>query len=83
MTEKFTIYKAHKMLDWLESQTTEWAMNLVENHFECPVEELTLEQIQEVGEQYLAMLDYDNMLSLGVRNVIRMWEDENGQEIEL
>jgi hypothetical protein len=83
MVEKFTIHKAHKMAEWLESQTTEWAMDLVENHFGCPVGELTLEQIREVGDQCVAMFDYDNMLSLGVRNVITMWEDENDQEFEL
>ena len=76
--EKFKIYKAHKMLDWLESQVTEWANDLIVEHFGVEsVDELTREQLDEVIEQWQEMEDYDGMLALGLRNCINTWENEH------
>jgi len=41
---KFEVYRAHKMLDWLEQEVTQWAENHVEEHFGCEeISELTQE----------------------------------------
>ena len=80
--EKFKIYKAHKMLDWLENQTTEWAIELIQDHFDIEnVEDLTREQLDEVIEQYEDMVDYDSMLGMGLRNAIGIWENENEEYV--
>jgi len=80
--EKFKVYKAHKMLDWIENEVTEWAYGLVTYHFgvDSP-EELTREQIDEVIEQWEELVEYDGMLGLGFRNVINTWENENEEYI--
>jgi len=80
--EKFKVYKAHKMLDWIEDEVTEWAYGLVTEHFgvDSP-EELTREQIDEVIEQWEELVEYDGMLGLGFRNVINIWENENEEYI--
>jgi len=80
--EKFKVYKAHKMLDWIENEVTEWAYGLVTEHFgvDSP-EELTREQIDEVIEQWEELVEYDGMLGLGFRNVINTWENENEEYI--
>ena len=82
MTEPFKIYKAHKMLDRIENEVTEWAYSLVTEHFgvETPAE-LTRDQLDEVVVEYYEISEYDGTLGMGVLNVIRMWEDEN-EEID-
>ena len=47
--EPFKVYKAHKLMDWIENEVTEWAYNQVTEHFgvDSP-EELSREQIEEV-----------------------------------
>ena len=78
--EKFEIHRAHKMLEWLENEVTEWAYGLIQEHFgiDCP-SELNREQIDEVIEQWDAMSEYDGLLALGIRNAIGTWENENDE----
>ena len=77
--EKFTVYRAHKMLDWLESEATEWADRLVMEHFDVEdTSKLTKEQIEEVITQAEELDEhYGDMLSLGMYNIVRHWESEN------
>ena len=82
-TEPFKVYKAHKMADWIENHVTEWASILVTEHFDCDVEELTREQIQEVADQYDELYDYDPTIALGFRNVINSWENENEEYLDI
>lgn len=79
--EKFKVYKAHKMSDWIEREVTEWALGLVTEHFECDVEELSRDQIDEVVEQWAELDEYDGVLALGFRNVINTWENETEEYI--
>lgn len=79
--EPFKVYKAHKMQDWIENQVTEWATELVTNHFDCEVEELTREQLDEVIDQYDELYEYDPVIAMGFRNVINTWENENDEYI--
>ena len=82
MNEPFKVHKAHKMLDWLESQVTEWANDLVVEHFGVEsVEELSREQLDEVITQWEELSDYDGTLALGFRNVIGIWENEHDEYI--
>ena len=82
MTEKFEIHKAHKMQEWIEDQVTEWANDLIIEHFDVDtVDELSREHIDEVIEQWEVMLDYDGTLAMGVRNCINTWENENEEYI--
>jgi len=77
--DTFKVYKAHKMADWLESECTEWASDLVKEHFEVEeVEHLTEDQLQEVIAQF-EELDgiWGDSISVGFLNVIRTWENEN------
>jgi len=74
---KFKIYKAHKMLDWIENYVTEWAEELIQNHFGVEIIELTQEQIYEVIDEWEEMMDYNQTLALGIRNCINMWENEH------
>jgi len=79
---KFEIHRAHKMLDWLENEVTEWAYGLIQEHFgvDCP-SELDREQIDEVIEQWNEMTEYagGDWLALGLRNAIGTWENENDE----
>jgi len=80
MSEKFTIHKPHKMLDWIEGEVTEWAYGHIQEHFgvDCP-SELTQAQIEEVIEVWEDMSEFDGMLGLGFRNAISAWENENDE----
>lgn len=82
MSDKFTVHKPHKMLDWLENEVTEWAYGLVQEHFgvDSP-DELSREQIDEVVEQWDELTEYSggDWLALGMRNVISVWENENDE----
>jgi hypothetical protein len=54
MTKEFKIYKANKMLDYIENQLTEWALGLVTEHFGVEtIEELTRDQLDEVIDRIL------------------------------
>lgn len=78
--EPFKVYKAHKLLDWLENEVTEWALDLVNSHFGVSSpEELTEDQINEVISEWEELSDaagYD-WPALGLRNIINIWENEN------
>ena len=78
MSEKFAVHRAHKMLDWIENEVTEWATGLIQEHFgvECP-SELSQSQIEEVIAAWEDLVDYDGMLGLGFRNAINVWENEH------
>lgn len=80
--EKFKVYKAHKMLDWIEGEVTEWAYNHIQEHFgvDCP-SELTREQLDEVISEWEELSEYDGMLGLGFRNAISVWENEHDEYI--
>jgi hypothetical protein len=71
------------MLDWVESEVTQWAEGLITEHFgvEDP-NDLTREQMIEVCEVYEQIdTDYGDTLSIGFLNVIRWWESENEDEV--
>lgn len=75
--EKFKVYKAHKLMDWIENEVTEWAFAQVTEHFGVDeVETLTQEQIEEVIEE---METFDDWCHTGLRNVVSMWENENDE----
>ena len=75
--EKFKVYKAHKLMDWIENEVTEWAFERVTEHFGVDeVETLTQEQIEEVIEE---METFDDWCYTGLRNVVSMWENENDE----
>ena len=82
--EKFKVYKAHKMLDWIENECTEWAYGLIQEHFgvDCP-SELTREQLDEVISEWEELSEYagGDWLALGMRNAINAWENENDEYI--
>lgn len=83
MSTKFEVHRAHKMLDWVESEVTQWAEGLITEHFgvEDP-NDLTREQMIEVCEVYEQIdTDYGDTLSIGFLNVIRWWESENEDEV--
>lgn len=77
MSEQFKVYKAHKLMDWIENEVTEWAYNQVTEHFgvDSP-EELTREQIEEVITE---MENFDDWTYTGLRNVVSCWENENDE----
>ena len=77
---KFEVHKAHKMLDWLEGEMTDWAIGLVTEHF--GVEEVDLldrEQLDEVIAEYDRLSEQAgcDWLAIGMRNAINIWENEN------
>lgn len=82
MSEPFKVYRAGKMLDWIENAVTEWAEQMVLAHFEAAsIEDLTRDQIDEVVIQYDEVSDYDTTLGVGFRNVISTWESGNDEYI--
>ena len=79
---KAQIYKAHKMLDYIENEVTVWALALVTDHFEVETaEELSRDQIDEVVAEYYGISEYDRTLGLGFRNVIGVWENEHAEYV--
>jgi len=81
--DKFSVHRAHKMLDWLEQESTQWAENRVEEHFGCEqISDLTQEQIEEVAAVAEELDEqHGDMLSIGMYNVVRQWENENEESI--
>ena len=79
MTEKFEVFRAHKMAEWVEREVYDWAEGLVTEHFgvDSP-EELSREQIEEVIEE---MENFDDWCYTGLRNVVSCWENENDEYI--
>lgn len=75
--EPFKVYKAHKLMDWIENEVTEWAYNQVTEHFgvEEP-DELSREQIEEVIAE---MNNFDDWCYTGLRNVVSIWENEHDE----
>ena len=75
--EPFKVYKAHKLMDWIENEVTEWAYNQVNEHFgvDSP-DELTREQIEEVITE---MENFDDWCYTGLRNVVSCWENEHDE----
>ena len=81
---KFTVHRPHKMLDWLEGEMTDWAINLITENFGVEeVDTLAREQIDEVVEEYDRLSDQAGMdwLAIGMRNAISVWENENDDYI--
>lgn len=74
--DTFKIRKAHKLMDWIENEVTEWAIEAVTNHFGCEVSEMTLPQVEEVIAE---MNEYDDWVYTGLRNVVNIWENENDE----
>ena len=80
---KFEVHREHKMLDWLEHHCTEWAENLVTEHFDVEeISTLTKDQIEEVVVQAEELDEhFGGMLSLGMYNVVRDWESVHEEYI--
>lgn len=85
MTEKFELYRIHKMQEWLESETTDWVLDKVTDFFGVEhVEELSREQLDEVIDYWEdGMTNYydDQYIGIALRNVIGIWENENEEYI--
>lgn len=96
MAEAFHI-KERKGLDWLESTglkghekwledaVTEWASDLVIDHFAvASIDELCRSELDEVVSQWQKLNQAASCfhpLALGLLNVIREWESEHGEEV--
>jgi|TARA_R110000868_G_scaffold97730_1_gene268863 hypothetical protein len=82
MTKEFKIYKANKMLDYIENQLTEWSLGLVTEHFGVEtIEELTRDQLNEVIAEYYDLDEWNGTLGMGFRNIIHIWENEHEEYI--
>jgi hypothetical protein len=58
--DNFTVHKPHKMMDWLESEMTDWAIGLVTEHFDVEeVDLLAREQIDQVIVEYERLSEMD------------------------
>ena len=74
--DKFEVSRAHKMMDWLEGEVTEWAHGQVSEHFGYDeLTDLTEEQVQEIIDESEDE-NLDGWLSLGLRNVVNEWQNE-------
>ena len=82
MSELKIVHKPHKMLDWIEGECTEWANNLIKEHYEVEdTDTLSKEQIEEVIAEWEVLSEgngYD-WLAIGFRNIISAWENENDE----
>ena len=81
MSDFKIVHKPHKMLDWLEGEVTDWAHNIIKEHFSIEdTDELSKEQIEEVIAEWEklteAEMGYD-WLAIGFRNIIGSWENEH------
>lgn len=78
--EKFSIGRIDKFEDWLEGECTDYAHNHIKEHFGVDeVEELTKEQIAEVVD-FSEEIE-NSWVSLGLRNCVNIWENENDEFI--
>jgi hypothetical protein len=76
----FHLGRVHKMMDWLESEATEWANDAVISYYQVEaIEDLTKDQIEEVIAFWYEGGNYhdDDYISMALRNVISNWENEN------
>lgn len=77
MSDKFKVHKPHKLMDWIEQEVTEWALDLVTEWFNVEnAEDLTREQIDEIIEE---MDNFDDWIYTGLRNIVGIWENENDE----
>lgn len=74
----FRVHRAHKMMDWIENEVTEWAQAAVFEHYGVEeVTELSRDQIEEVAAEADRLdEDYGDFISLGFFNIVRWWESE-------
>ena len=76
----YSATNAGKLMDHLESTATEWMTTQVCEFFGVDsVEELSKDQVREVFE-YNENEDFDQYVSLGLRNVIERWSEEHDDE---
>jgi predicted DNA-binding transcriptional regulator AlpA len=75
----FRVHRAHKMMDWIENEVTEWAQAAVFEHYGVEeVTELSRDQIEEVAAEADRLdEDYGDFISLGFFNIVRWWESES------
>lgn len=79
---EFTLHRVHKLIDWLEQEATDWVLDAVKSHYEVEaVEDITKDQIEEVIAFWYEGGNYhdDDYISLALRNVISIWENENDE----
>jgi len=74
----FRVHRAHKMMDWVENEVTEWAEGIAFEHYGVEeVTELTRDQIAEIAAEADRLdEDYGDIISLGFFNIVRWWESE-------
>ena len=74
----FRVHRAHKMMDWVENEVTEWAEGIAFEHYGVEeVTELSRDQIEEVASEADRLdEDYGDIISLGFFNIVRWWESE-------
>ena len=80
----FEVHRAWKMVDWIEREVHDWALNLVVEHFDVEdPNKLTEEQILEVIGQ-ADKLDYEHgdPISYGFYQIVRDWEEANDRALE-
>ena len=80
MSDFKIVSRPHKMLDWIENQCTDWAENLIVEHYSVEdSHQLTKEQIEEVIEELNKLIEYPggDWLATAFRNVINSWEAEH------
>ena len=77
--DKFKIHKAHKMSEWIENQVTEWALELIQNHFGVDgPEELSRNQLDEIIVQWEEMLEYvDKYPEAGMLGLLLLYPAQN------
>ena len=64
----FRVHRAHKMMDWIENEVTEWAQGIVFEHYGVEeVTELSRDQVEEVAAEADRLdEDYGDFISLGL-----------------
>ena len=80
MKEQFVVRGPHKMIEWIEEQTHEWALEQIFDFYDVnDVMDLEVSQIVSISEARNDIFeDGYGILAYAFGDIIAQWEEEKG-----
>jgi len=75
MSEKFQIFKMHKLQDQMEQMAHNWVWEDISEHFKVEdIEDLNQEQVDEIYSYAESEECYDDYVGMVLRSICDNWE---------
>ena len=80
MSEKFQIFKMHKLQERMEQMAHEWVWEDISEHFKVEdIEDLNKEQVDEIYAYAESEECYDDYVGMVLRSICDNWEGMQGE----